>query len=366
MKEVAHVIFFVTLKDIAAFFKQKKQVFLWMIFCMTAVSFAMNYAFSFNRYLTNGVKDAFESRARDFTVDCGVKAECEVIDTIRSEFIKSGLPEIKEIYLFNNSENWETVVGTERIYKDADLFEFDEVWLEIDEDIIASGDENICVVGEKLLDYSGRVTMVGEKFETDGEEFVIGGVVKGHCFDLMIPTDKFRERFSSCEQIEFFFAEALDSTQKDIFYRIIRENIEQSSVQLFKSPEERASGTYSSGVMQYGSVVLLTICCLIFMLEFWQDCNKTTYAVYWINGATKKRLVAMSILEMIILSLGTYLIGLVLSIAAQFVFPMFTSLDLSDIILGFALYMTCFIVSGAVISIRKMSSVDISDLRRDV
>ena len=63
MKEVAHVIIFVTLKDIAAFFKQKKQVFLWMIFCMTAVSFAMNYAFSFNRYLTNGVKDAFESRA---------------------------------------------------------------------------------------------------------------------------------------------------------------------------------------------------------------------------------------------------------------------------------------------------------------
>ena len=44
------MVFFITLKDIAAFFRSEKKVFIWLLICMISGSFVLNYSYSFARY----------------------------------------------------------------------------------------------------------------------------------------------------------------------------------------------------------------------------------------------------------------------------------------------------------------------------
>lgn len=358
---------YITIKELGAFFKQKKEVFLWMIFCMICISFVMNYAFSYNRFTSNQSKRFFESRARYFMINCPDETDCGVIDEIKSELENNGFPKVKETYIFNNSRNESPIIGADYIGKNSDMFIIEEAWLETDDEILANANDYICVVSQSILDETDSMTVVGNNFEIDGEEFVIGGVAHGYFVEnAMIPLDKFKEKYSSCREIDLFFSEELSETQIEEFYQIVQQHIEHGSIKRYQQPDDLVMPSYYSNMIQYVVVVLLSIVCLISMLEFWQDCNKTTYVIYWLNGATKSKLVLSSLLGIVILALGTYLIGLGLSSIANFIFPMLTSLELTDIVFGFLFYIICFIISGTVISIRKMNSVRISDIRRDV
>lgn len=361
------MILYISLKEICAFFKQKREVFLWLIFCMICISFAMNYAFSFSRFNSNRIYNFYEPRARIFEINCNEETDLGAVDDIKSELESSGFPSVKETYLFKRFEDGREIIGADYIGKNADIFLMEEAWIETDDEILASGKDNVCLIAEDSIDEINGLTVVGEKYEADGEEYVIGGVVRGFFVETaMIPMDKFKEKYASCSRVDLVFSEKLSDEQTDELYAVVQKHIEHGGIKRYKQPETAALSSYSSNVMLYAAVVLLAVVCLISMLEFWQNCNKTTYAVYWLNGASKKKLAASSVLGIIMLALGGYLIGLCLSAAAQFIFPMLTSLELTDIILGFSLYIICFIISGAVISIKNMNSIKISDIRRDV
>lgn len=363
------MIFYISLKEIRAFFRQKKEVFLFMVICMISVSFVMNYAFSFNRYRVNEMEREVERLASVYTIKSERMTACGEIDKLKSELKAKGLPEITETCLFARTSEGEEIVGSDFISRDSvALMEF---WLESTDDILTGSGGNFCVVTERYFysahkDEGKYLKAVGEKLMIDNEEFEIKGVVEGFLLSgFLIDLTKFREKYSSCDKITFAFSETLSSEQEEEFYGVVKEHIEHGGIQPPEWPEQAVSSLQNTNII-YAAIIILAIVCLVLMLEFWQDCNKTTYAVYWLNGATKFKLVFSSVLGVIILALLSYFAGLGLGAAAQLIFPLMSKLALDDIILGFSLYMLCFIVSGAVISIKEMRSIGINDIRRDV
>lgn len=366
------MILYITLKELCAFFRQKKEVFLFMVFCMISISFVMNYAFSFNRYRVNELKRDIEPFNSVYWITPDNEIPCSEIEKIKSELKANGFPEIIETYLLSKTSEGEEIVGADYIAKDS--IALNEFWLESTDDILTGSGGNFCVVNEDYFgfgihkeEYKGHIKVVGEKLMIDNEEFEVKGVVKGLTLKaFLIDLTKFKEKYPFCCKATFVFSEALNSTQEEEFYGIVRKHIEHGNVQPLDWFDGSVSLLYNTNILQYTAVIILSIICLVSMLEFWQNCNRTTYAIYWLNGASKNALVASSILGILMIALGGYLIGLCLSVATQFVFPMLAKLAFDDIILGFSLYMLCFIISGAIISIKEMRSIGINDIRRDI
>lgn len=359
------MIFHITFKDIAAFFRTEKKVFVWLIVCMVCGAFVLNYSYSFARYQGLFYDEMLGENATRYKITTG--GNTGGTDSA-DEFIKrlggGDFPGIKSFQLFVETESGLNVVGSSYISDESGRW-LSGAWTEgYYADIVNTG-EAVCAVNADILDYGERFKMTGEKFTLDGEEFTIKGVYEMASTDVMIFSDKFIEKYNTFDQLWIEFDERLNDEQTRELRGMVSELIPGSRVSLPPPPGEVGNEAARMYEIIYTVVIVMLVISLTSLLKYWQNVNKAAYTIYHIHGATDGAIMGVAFCETLVLCVTTFLAGLGLNVLARGIFPMSAELTGRDILLGFGIFFGTFAAFTLVNTARICKTFRIANVRRD-
>lgn len=364
MQGVAKVVFFITLKDIAAFFRSEKNVFIWLLICMISGSFVLNYSYSFARYrgaIYEHNLGADRARYRIYA-DSPTAAANDIL----AQISESDFPETDNYQFFVRSADGYTVIGSSYIYGDH-MGDLTGIWFEGYYSEIENNGENVCAVYEKLLDYGERMKMKGETFTLDGEEFIIKGVFSNWRTDTgaLIFSDKFAEKYGRLDSFRVTFKERLTAAQERELVSIINENIPNARITYPPAPGETGSNVVKANELQYSAIIIMLVVCLVSLIKYWQAVNLPAYTVYWINGATNGIVMRVALCESLLLCVLTYLVGLGLNALLRNFLTRAAPLTLADVGIGFGIFFGTFAVFTLVNTAKICRQFKVTNVRRD-
>lgn len=360
------MVFFITIKDIAAFFRSEKRVFIWLMICMISGSFVLNYSYSYARYNGEIYEHNLGAKATRYMISgSSTKA---AFDVIMDKIAESNFPEISDLQLFGKSTEGYSVVGSSFISKASG--EFTGLWTEGYAAKIDSSEENACAVNYKLLEYGDRLKMTGESFILDSEQLVIRGVYEMTGFgyqeaEVVIFEEKYREMYNDFEALWINFEQRLDEKQALEFQNIINEAIPQSRIAYPSAPGESSSEIVKLNELLFTAIIIMLIICLVSIIEYWQKTNISTYTIYWLNGATTGTIILLALCESFVICASTYLVGLGLNAVSRFFLPSSAPLKLFDIALGFGVFFGVFAVFTLINTAKICKTLSVTKVRRD-
>ena len=362
LQGVAQVVFFITLKDIAAFFRSEKKVFIWLLICMISGSFVLNYSYSFARYrgaIFGSILEGDKAKYKIYA-DSPTAAADAVLDRIA----ESELPDVGHYQLFGRSDSGYTVVGSSYISQNTGAFT--GVWYEGRYADIENNGEPVCAVDKKILDYGDRLKMTGETFVLDGEEFIIRGVYGNGIYDneAVIFADKFIEKYDSFNSFWITFTEHLDEDREREFVSIINSNISGARI-TYPEPNEAGALSVKANELQYSAIIILLVVCLVSLIKYWQAVNLPTYTIYWINGATNGTVMRVAFCESLLLCVSTYSVGLGLNALLRSFLTRTAPLTLADIGIGFGIFFGTFAVFTLINTVKICRQFKVANVRRD-
>ena len=334
------MVFFITLKDIAAFFRSEKKVFIWLIVCMISGSFVLNYSYSFARWrgaMRGSVLEGDQAKYKIYG-----NSKTAAADEILKQISEGEFPEIAHYQLFGKSDSGFDIVGSSYISEATGAFT--GTWYEGKYADIENTGEPVCAVDIKYLDYGERLKMTGETFVLDGEEFTIRGVYAPAFTETgaVIFADKFIEKYADFNRMWIMFEEHLDENQEREFINIINSNIQNAQISYPAKYEELGADTVKSNELQYSAIIILLLVCLVSLIKYWQAVNLPTYTVYWINGATNGTVMRVALCESLLLCVPTYLVGLGLNAVSRNFLALTAPLTFADIGVGFGIFFGTF------------------------
>lgn len=352
----------ITLKDIKSFCQSERKVFFWLIFCMICGSFVLNYSYSFVRY-----------RGEIFENNSGMSAaRYQIIGEIASDDFNGlmkdisncSLPEASDFQLFTTSSEGYSVVGSSFISEKS--ASFTGLWKEGYAAVIDSKEYNACAVSDRLLDYDNRLKMTGESFFLDNDEFVICGVYEMSLnSDVVIFSDIFLEKYSTFDKCWVTFSHSLTEEQEQELIRLIKAENADCTIIVPPKKGSISSDIIKSNELQYTVIIVILIVCIVSILNYWQEVNKSTYTIYWINGATHQKIILLAVCESVVLCVSTYLIGLGLNALSRLFISKNSPLELNDVLLGFVVFFGVFTVFTLINTTRICKSFNIRNIRRD-
>lgn len=361
------MVFFITLKDIAAFLRSEKKVFIWLIICMVSGSFVLNYSYSFARYsgaLYEQALGADRARYRINTASSTYAAE-----EILRQIPESGFPEIDSYQFLGRSRGSDSgylVIGSSYIYGD-NMGDLTGIWDEGYYAEIENTGENIIAVNFEMLDYGERLKMTGETFLLDGEEFIIKGVFGNWQMNTgaVIFADKFLEKYEEFDSFRLTFKERLSEEQERELIGIINKNIPNAVVICPPAPGEAGSDAVKTYELMYSVIVVMLVVCLVSLIKYWQTVNLPAYTVYWINGAANSTIMRVALCESLLLCAFTYLAGLGLNALLRDVLSGTAPLTLIDISIGFGIFFGTFAVFTLINTAKICKQLKVTNVRRD-
>lgn len=356
------MILYIALKDIRAFFRSEKPVFLWLIFCLICGSFMLNYSYSFARY--HGEIYEYNSGASiaRYRIDGFASTDKfgELLERISREVIK----EIEDYQLFNTTSNGNVIVGSSFISEKSAAFT--GIWREGYAAEISPTELSACAINSKLLNYNGRLTMTGEKFMIDNEEFVIRGVFEmSNNADIVIFADKFIEKYDDFNKLWITFSQRLSAEQELNFSRIIKNEIPDCNIISPPAKGEAGSDIVKSSELQYTAIIIMLIICLVSIIKYWQTVNVGTYTIYWISGASEGKIMLLALCECLVLCVCTYLAGLGINTLSRSFLSKNAPLEPLDIIIGFGVYFGVFTVFVLINTARICKTFNTANIRSD-
>lgn len=366
LKGENYMVWYIAFKDIASFFHSQKKVFIWLVICMICGSFVLNYSYSFARYRG----DLYEYMTGADIPRYKVKGISKVSEAeeILSEISGGDFPEIRDYQIFGKSNDGLTIVGSTFISQSSSSFT--GTWSEGYYNEIPNGLDNVCAVNIELLDYGGRLKMVGESFVLDGEEFTIKGVFKPYSNnnDVVILADKFLEKYDNADNVDglwLTFEQHLNEAQSQKLEQIIRDKIPGAAISY--PPEKGAEGaqTVKSNQLQYSAIIILLVVCLVSLIKYRQSVNLPAYTIYWINGAANSRIMQAAACESLTLCLTTYSAGLGLNVLSRHFFTRNSPLTLNDILIGFGIFFGTFALFTLINTAKICKQFKVTNIRRD-
>ena len=361
LQGVAQMVFFITLKDIAAFFRSEKKVFIWLLICMISGSFVLNYSYSFARWrgaMRGAVLEGDQAKYKIYG-----NSPTAVADEILNQIDEGDLPGIAHYQLFGKSENGFDVAGSSYISERTGVFT--GAWYEGRYADFENTGEPVCAVDIKYLDYGERFQMTGEKFILDGEEFTIRGVYESFSNNngAVIFTDKFIEKYDSFNSMWIMFEERLDEAQEREFINIINSNIPNAQISYPADLGELGADTVKSNEIQYSAIIILLLVCLVSLIKYWQAVNLPAYTIYWINGATNGIVMRVALCESLLLCAPTYLLGLGLNAISRNFFAATAPLTLTDIGIGFGIFFGTFALFTLINTAKICKQFEVTNIR---
>ena len=343
------MIWYITLKDIKAFYQSEKMVFLWLVVCMICGSFVLNYSYSFARY--RGEIYEYNSGASIARYQVNGITQTKNFNEIVEQIPDSDFPKIDDYQLFSTTSEGYIVVGSSFISERSAAFT--GLWKEGYATEISQADTNACAVDSKLLEYNERLKMVGEKMIIDNDEFIIRGVFEGSInSDIVIFADRFKEKYDSFQKMWITFSHRLNEEQEKEFIRIIEEKIPDCKIIAPPVKGTVGSDIVKSNEIQYTFIIIMLVICLVSIIKYWQTINTPTYTIYWINGATTSSIMLLALCESFVLCFLTYLLGLGLNALSRFFLTKNTLLNSFDIIIGFGVFFGIFTIFTLINTVR--------------
>ena len=356
------MIWYITLKDIKAFYQSEKMVFLWLVICMICGSFVLNYSYSFARY--RGEIYEYNSGASIARYQVNGITPTKNFNEIIEQIPDSVFPKIDDYQLFSTTSEGYIVVGSSFISEHSAAFT--GLWNEGYATEISQAESNACAVNSKLLDYNGRLTMVDEKMIIDNDEFIIRGVFEGSTnSDIVIFADRFKEKYDSFQKMWITFSHRLNEEQEKEFIRIIEEKIPDCNIIPPLAKGTASSEIVKSNELLYTSIIIMLIICLVSIIKYWQEINIPTYTIYWINGATSGKIMLLALCESFVLCLSTYLTGLGINALSRVFLSKNAPLERLDIIIGFGVYFCVFTIFVMINTARICKTFNVTRVRRD-
>ncbi|MCH5208907.1 MAG: ABC transporter permease [Oscillospiraceae bacterium] len=360
------MVFFITLKDIMAFFRSEKKVFIWLLICMISGSFVLNYSYSFARYTGEIYESNLGAAATRYRINGS--STTAAFDVIMNKIDEGNFPGISDLQLFGRSAEGYSVVGSSFISTASG--EFTGLWTEGYAAVIDSSEGNACAVSDELLEYGERLKMVGEVFDFENEQFVIRGVYEMTRFldssaDVVIFEKKYREIYNDFEALWINFEQRLDEKQEYEFQNIINEAIPQGRITYPPAPGESSSDIVKMNEIEFTAIIIMLMICLVSIIEYWQKTNISTYTIYWLNGATNRTIMLLALCESFVLCVFAYLAGLGLNALSRLFLSRNAALELFDIVLGFGVFFGVFAVFTLIGTAKICKTFSITKVRRD-
>lgn len=359
------MIWYITLKDIYHFFVTEKIVFIWLIVSMITGSFILNYSYSFARYRGDLYDESMGIATPVYKVSGSEKVILSEFEGVFSNFEAAGFPEVVSLTCLTDTENGIRIAGSTEISPED--FSLTGAWVEGYALPISDDQVDVCAINESLLSYEGRIKMTGEIYTLDEEDFIICGVYEsfGGEADILIYIDKYIEKYGYFDDIWITFEEALNENQQQVFETIMKEYIEHGSIRYPELSSDTGEMITASNQMQYSIFIVLLVVFLASIIQYWYDVNISTYTVYWLTGASNKKILGVVFCETLILCASTYVIGLILNVIFRGVFTKTAPLTANDVILGFSIFFGTMLVFSLLNMVRICRTFSVNNIRRD-
>ncbi|MDE6731327.1 MAG: hypothetical protein K2J77_00430 [Oscillospiraceae bacterium] len=357
------MIWYITLKDIKAFFVSEKKVFIWLLICMIGGAFVLNYSYSFARWRGEMYEYAVEADVPRYIIRGS--APSENADALVKELEAGEFPEVKSYQLFGKSDEGLNVVGSSFISKSTGSFS--GYWLEGYKYSFDRSETLACAVNVDLLEYGDRLKMTGEPFALDGEEFTIRGVFENvqNNTDVIIFPEKFLEKCEEISGIWVTFAQRLDDVELARLKALVRERLPGCGITEPPEPGVEGADTVKANEIQYTIIIIMLVVCLVSLIKYWQTVNLPAYTVYWINGATNGVIIGVALCESLLLCGSTYLVGLGLNALSRLFMAKTASLTPNDILIGFGVFFGVFAAFTLINTVKICKRFNTANVRRD-
>ncbi len=359
------MIWYVTIKDIINFYKTEKHVFIWLIISMVICSFVINYSYAFARYRGNLYDENMGENLPVYKIYGSENIEFSTFENVFSDLETAGIPEVTAVSCMTSTESGIRIAGSTEI--SPKNFKLTGAWVEGYASVINKDAQNICVVNENLLSYEGRLKMTGESYCLDDEDFTIGGVYESlnGTADIVVFIDKYKEKYGSFDEIWITFKENLNQNQQQVLETVIKKYVGHGSIHFPEMSSDTGKMITASNQLQYSIFIILLIVFLASIIQYWYDVNISTYTVYWITGASSKNILWVVFGETFVLSVSSYVIGLLLNVIARQVLTRNAPLTVYDIALGFSIFFGTMLVFGLINMIRICQTFSVNNIRRE-
>lgn len=342
------MVWYVTLKDISAFFHKEKLVFFGLLAGMVTCAFVLNYSYSFARFRGEMYNQGSGARLPVYRIAGTDQVRFSDFEGALSDFKEARFPDITCVTCRTNTADGKKIAGTTEITLES--AQLTGLWTEGYALPISADEKNACAVSDKLLSYDGRLKMTGETFPVDGEEFTIRGVYESIAglteADIVIFLDKYKEKYGVFDDIWITFDEILSDKEQQTFESIVKKYVEHGSICYPEMETEQGEMIAKSNQLQYSIFIVLLVVFLASILQYWYDVNLPVYTVYWMTGAKRRKILGIVFCETLLLCGSSYVAGLALNAVCRLVFTKSAPLTFSDMALGFGIFFgTMFIFS---------------------
>lgn len=361
------MVWYVTLKDISAFFHKEKLVFFGLLAGMVICAFVLNYSYSFARFRAEMYNQGSGAQLPVYKITCSSQMAFLDFEKVFSEFAEAGLPETACITCRTDTTDGKRVVGTTDITPESSWLT--GLWTEGYALPISPDEKYACAVSDKLLHYDGRLKMTGELFSIDDENFTIRGVYETFAgfgeADIVIFLDKYKEKYGEFEDIWITFDKNLSKKEQQTFEKLIKKYVEHGSIHYPEMETEQGEMIAKSNQLQYSIFIVLLVVFLASILQYWYDVNLPAYTVYWLAGARNRRILGIVFCETLLLCSSTYAAGLVLNAVCRLVFTKNAPLTFSDMALGFGIFFGTMLIFGLINMVRLCRTFSVNNIRRE-
>lgn len=355
------MILWITFKDIAAFFRSEKRVFIWLIVCMVCGAFVLNYSYTFARWY--GDMYEYNLGADIARYKANGSGNSGDADALLNKIQSGGFPELTEYQFFTQSHGF-TVSGSSVLTRNSAAYT--GMWVEGYARPIEH-DKSAIAVSDSVLEYGERLKMTGEVYTLDGEDFIIRGVYEKSPWgeaDAVIFSDKFLEKYRTYDALWLTFSERLNGEQTVLLEQILGE---YADLRITEPTMPGSAGEpYTRACrLQYSAIVVLLVVCLTSLIKYWQRVNLPTYTVYWINGATFGTIITAAMCEAMFLCVPTYLAGLLANFAVRRFSSWKASLTANDLLIGFGIFFGTFALFTLINTVKICREFKVANVRRD-
>ncbi|MBQ9984175.1 MAG: hypothetical protein IJP29_06255 [Lachnospiraceae bacterium] len=300
-----------------------------------------------------------------YKISCSNKVLMSEFDEIISGMKDENFPDVVSCTCFINAENGMRIAGSTQISpKD---FSLTGAWVEGYALPIPTDERKVCAVNERVLFYDERIKMTGELFEIEEEKFIIRGVYEsfGGATDALIFIDTFKDMYGCFDSVWITFQEQLDEGEQQQFEKIVKQHIEHGSITYPKMSSDEGMMITASNQLQYSIFIVLLVLFLVSIIQYWYDVNISTYTIYWITGASNKKILAIVFCETLLLCISTFVVGLMFNAIFRTMLTRTAPLVLGDVVLGFGIFFGTMLMFSLINMIRICRTFSVNNIRRD-
>ncbi len=358
-------VFYITLKDIKAFYSREKRLFVFYLASMVICAFMINFSYSFANYRGELHDSSTGAGTPIVKVRPDENISTDILDEIMETWGASDNGQkypIAEYVCFVQNDRGMQIAGSSFISTKHSILT--GLWVEGYWRDISPEDGKVIALNGRYLDYTDHMKMTGEVYELDGQEYIISGVYcDSFMNDAVIFYDDFVKAYGVMDSFWLIMPSDFDDTAANALVSIIQEYIPHGTMELPVDDVTSGEIFSISNKTQYSLIIVVLVYFVAMLYNFWHKRNLPVYTVYWLVGMTPAKIVSIAVAELILLFGGTYIVGFLLNLFVRVFISEYLAVTPADFILGFGLTFAVMLLCVIKNMRRMCRSFSVTNLR---